>query len=100
MAAEFFPRGQRLLEVYACTFSQSAAGCAERGLADSFTGEISREAVIVDGNNREAAAVHGNAIGNGELGRKRRRVNRYAATLILHRERFDRAEMLDNPREH
>src|SRR6266404_3932414 len=101
VAAEFLARGQGLLEIDAGAFYQRHAAIrAEGRLANGFAGEISRKMVFVDGNNGEATAVHGDAVGDDEFGRERRCLNGDAAAVSLQRESLDRAEMLNNPGEH
>src|SRR5712671_5003337 len=100
VAAEFLSGGERLLKIYARAFSQRSGVCAERGLANRFAGEIGGKAILVDGNYGQAAAVHGNAVGHGQPGRERRRVNRDSAAVALQREGLNRAEVFDDSGKH
>src|SRR6267378_6875284 len=83
VAAEFFSGGEWLLQIHARAFLQRSGVCAERGLADGFAGEIGGKMILIDGNYRQAATVHGNAVGHGQFRCERRRVNRDSAAIAL-----------------
>src|SRR5260221_2497253 len=101
VAAEFLSRGERLFQIDARAFLQRAAAvCAEGGLANGFSGEISGEALFIDGDYGEAAAVHGDAVGYSEIGRERWCVNGDADAVVFKRQRLDPAKVLDDSGEH
>src|SRR5882762_8349128 len=100
VAAEFLSGGERLFKIYARAFSQRTLVCTERRLANRFAGEIGGKMILIDGNYRQAAAVHGNAVGHGQFRCERRRVNSNSAAVVLQRERLNRAQLFDDSGKH
>jgi hypothetical protein len=100
VTAELFACRERLFEVHLRALLQRSAVRAEGSLADGFSREVGGEAIFIDRDYGETATVHRDAVGYCELGCECGSVNSDAATVILQRERLDRAEMLDDSGEH
>lgn len=73
---------------------------AEGSFAKSFAGKIGGEAAVVDSCDRQAAAVHGDAVCDGQRRAKGRRMNGDSAAVAVEVERLNRAEMFDDAGEH
>ncbi len=55
---------------------------------------------MVQSDNRKAAAIHGDAIGDGEMRRDRRSVNGQAAAPLMQLQGIHSAKTFDNARKH
>lgn len=100
MSAEFLSGGERLLEIGAGAFFERAAARTEGSLANGFAGKIGGKAIFVYGDDRKAAAVYSDAVGDLQLGGKRGRVNSDAASFAMERQRFHSAKVLYDSGKH
>ena len=91
VAAEFLASSERLLEIDARPDADLASLGAERGFADGFAGEVGGEAPVVDSNDGQAAAVHGDAVRDSERRSEGRCMNRNAPAIAMEIEGLDGA---------
>ena len=96
MAAKLFAGGHGLFEIDAHPRPQFTEG----GLANGFPGKIGGEAIVSHGDNREAATVHGDAVGDGQMRSDRGRVDGEPSAVRVELQGIDGAEMLDDAGEH
>jgi hypothetical protein len=100
VAAKFLSSGHRLLQVDASAEPQLAAFCAERSFTDGLAGEIRGETSIVEVNNRQAAAIHSDAVGDGQRRSEGWSVDSDTSTVAMEMERLDGSDVLDDSSEH
>ncbi len=96
VAAEFLACGQRLLEVDFHARAQFRKG----SFAKSFPGEIGGEPIVFDCGDRQAAAAHGDAVGDAEMLLQRWRLNGDAPSRSVGLQRVDDPGVFDNAGEH
>jgi hypothetical protein len=96
MAAKLFACGHGLFKIDAHARPQFTEG----GLANGFAGKIGGKAIITHGDNREAAAVHSDAVGDSQMRSDRGRVYGEPAAVRVELQGIDGAEVLDDAGEH
>src|SRR5207245_8333662 len=94
--AKLFSCGERLLDIYGSARLQRGKG----GFGERFARKVRREVFVVAMHNREAAAIDGDAAGDGEVPRERRSVNGEFAACRLHIQVSDCAEMFNDAGTH